>query len=82
MPFLLQYLMRRTGIIIVPLRFLLSMVRAGHKKIRVWTSIFLSYVVAKSLPCKTSRQNCPWQAKGENVLSTGSAIVSYSLSIP
>ena len=76
---------------IVPLRFLLSMVRAGHKKIRVWsdtthdffcwTSIFLSYVVAKSLPYKTSRQNCPWQAKGENVLSTGSAIVSYSLSI-
>ena len=66
---------------IVPLRFLLSMVRAGHKKIRVWTSIFLSYVVAKSLPCKTSGQNCPWQTKGENVLSTGSAIVSYSLSI-
>ena len=26
-------------------------------------------------------QNCSWQAKGENVLSTGSTIVSYSLSI-
>ena len=53
------------------------MVGAGHTKIPVWLTrhmiflldniIVLSYVVAKSL-AKTIKQNCAWQAKGENVL--------------